>query len=78
MDIFYNILKALVVLVLLAGLFWSIRLRAKQKGEMDTGPSSAVKAHPITRNPVILSYLFIVGLAFALIWIFKLYYKFPF
>lgn len=78
MDMFFTILQALVVLVLLTGLVWSLRLRARQKQEIDTGVSSRVKANPRLLNPVILSYVFFFALIFAVIWFLRLYYKVPF
>jgi len=78
MDTSYTILNTLVILILLAGLIWSIRIRARQKEERDTGVSSTVKANPRLLNPVFLSYGLVVAITFLLIWFFKLYFKFPF
>lgn len=78
MDITFFVLRATVILVLLAGLIWSLRLGARQKQKRDVGVSSHVKANPHILNPVLLSYVFTVALVFAVIWFLKLFYKVPF
>lgn len=78
MDVLFIILKALVIIVLLAGLVWSLRLRARQKQEMDGGVSSKVRANPMMLNPVLLSYFFFFALFFVAIWFLRIYFKVPF
>lgn len=73
-----TVLKTLVVLVLLWGLIYSLRLVSDQKKEKDMGVSSRVKANPIAMNPVLWSYIFTTAIVVAMVWVFKLYYKFPF
>lgn len=78
MDALFFFLNTLVIVIPLAGLIWSFRLRARQKQARDEGVSSKVKANPILLNPVILSYVFTFALIVAVIWFFKFYYKVPF
>lgn len=78
MNISYTVLNTLVILFLLVGLVWSIRLGVRQKEKRDTGVSSAVKANPRLLNPIFLSYGLVVVITFLLIWFFKLFFKTPF
>lgn len=78
MDGLMMMLLAIVFLSLLAGLVFTLRIRSRQKSEIDSGVSNRVKDNPVWLNPVIWSYVLFVALIFMVIWMFKLFYKVPF
>ncbi|RXT04180.1 hypothetical protein [Ammoniphilus sp. CFH 90114] len=77
MDVF-TLLLGVIIIVCSAGLILSLRIRSKQKGEIDTGVDAKVKTNPILLNPILLSYVLVTAVVVAAVWIFKLYYKVPF
>jgi hypothetical protein len=60
-------LAIIAVLVLSAGLLYTVRVAKRQRyqGEYDVEISEKIQEHPITRNPVFLAYIIGLGIAFA-------------
>jgi hypothetical protein len=62
-------LSLIAALILTVGLIYTARLAKRQRyqGEYDTEISERVQAHPVTRNPVFLTYL--VALVLVILYI---------
>lgn len=62
-------LSLIAALILTAGLIYTARVARRQRyqGEYDAEISEKIQAHPITRNPVFLAYLFFLVLVIVYI-----------
>ncbi|WP_134701529.1 hypothetical protein [Ammoniphilus sp. YIM 78166] len=78
MNGIFMTLLAIAFVTILAGLILSLRIRSRQKGEIDHGVNQKIKENPIMLNPIIWSYVLFAALIIMLLWFFKQYYQVPF